>query len=123
MAREAFMTPITAPGAPLAKVLAAPAAAPAETPDAAAVPPERQAALRKAAQDFEASFLAEMLKAAGFGKPRESFGGGPGEEAFAGLLAREQAARLAAHGGIGLAEHVFRELLAREAARGTPGDA
>ena len=34
------------------------------------------ARLRETAKALEASFLAEMLKSAGFGTPRESFGGG-----------------------------------------------
>ncbi|RMF39642.1 MAG: flagellar biosynthesis protein FlgJ [Alphaproteobacteria bacterium] len=79
-----------------------------------AVSPERRAALEQAARDFEASFLAEMLKAAGLGKPRESFGGGAGEDAFASLLVREQARLMAEAGGIGLAEHILNALIARE---------
>ena len=35
-------------------------------------------AIWKVAQDLEATFLAEMLKSAGFGAARESFGGGVG---------------------------------------------
>lgn len=101
------MTPLTPPGPAPAE--------PRPGPD-----PARLAALHKAAQAFEASFLAEMLKAAGFGRPIEGLGGGgAGEEAFASLLVREQAERMAAAGGIGLAETVFRALVAREA----PGDA
>lgn len=90
---------------------------PPAPPDPATRPgpdPDRRAALAQAARDFEAGFLAEMLKHAGFGKPRALFGGGAGEEAFASLLVREEARRLADAGGIGLAEHVFRALLARE---------
>ncbi|QDL94769.1 flagellar biosynthesis protein FlgJ (plasmid) [Paroceanicella profunda] len=73
----------------------------------------RTARLRQAAQELEASFLAEMLKAAGFGKAREGFGGGAGEDAFASLLVREQAGMLAARGGVGLAEHIYHALVAR----------
>lgn len=76
----------------------------------------RPAELREVAQGFEASFLAEMLKAAGLAKPRASFGGGAGEEAFASLLAGQYAERLAARGGIGIAEQVFRALIRREEA-------
>jgi peptidoglycan hydrolase FlgJ len=92
---------------------------PAMTPD-----PARLAALRGAAVAFEASFLAEMLKAAGFGRPIEGLGGGgAGEEAFASLLVREQATRMAEAGGIGLAESVFRALVAREGALAGLSDA
>ncbi len=79
-----------------------------------ALPPAREAALRQAAQAFEASFLAEMLKTAGLNRPRASMGGGAGEEAFASLLVGAQAEALAKRGGIGLAEPVYRSLLARE---------
>jgi Rod binding domain-containing protein len=70
--------------------------------------------LRAAARDLEATFLAEMLRAAGFGKPQESFGGGAGEEQFASLLVTEHARALAAKGGLGLSEHIFRALVERE---------
>jgi hypothetical protein len=75
---------------------------------------DRISRLRDAAQSLEASFLAEMLKAAGFGKPLGAFGGGTGEEQFSSLLVQEQARVLAAAGGIGLSEHIFRSLLERE---------
>jgi len=68
-------------------------------------------ALRKAAVDLEASFLAEMLKSAGFGKSRDSFGGGAGEDQFGSLLVRAQAEKMAQAGGIGLAESLYQALL------------
>ena len=74
-------------------------------------PPQRtEDRLRTAAEKLEASFLAEMLKAAGVGKPLESFGGGPGEEQFASFLREAQATELAASGGLGLAEAIFESL-------------
>lgn len=76
------------------------------------------ARLRKAAEALEATFLAQMLSQAGLGAARESMGGGAGEEAFAGLLASEQAKLMAARGGIGLAETIFEALKARG---GEPG--
>jgi hypothetical protein len=48
--------------------------------------PTRDEQLLTAAQNLEASFLAEMLKSAGVGTPRETFGGGAGEEHFASFL-------------------------------------
>ncbi len=69
------------------------------------------AALRAAAIDLEAAFLAEMLKSAGFGKARDSFGGGAGEEQFSSLMVRAQAEQMARAGGIGLAESLFHALL------------
>lgn len=68
------------------------------------------AALTEKAQDLEAAFLAEMLRAAGVGKPLESFGGGAGEEAFSSFMTREYADGIARMGGIGLAESIVRAL-------------
>lgn len=76
--------------------------------------PRDDAALRRAAEAFEAGFLAEMLSFAGLGKTPEGFGGGHGEDAFASLLVREQARLMVKAGGIGIAETVFRALAARE---------
>ncbi|MGL5008441.1 MAG: rod-binding protein [Paracoccaceae bacterium] len=75
--------------------------------------PNRTAALREKAMELEATFLAEMLAHAGFGKTREGFGGGIGEDQFGSFLRNEQAKALAAKGGIGLAEHFFRSMAAR----------
>ena len=65
------------------------------------------AELKDAAIRLEASFLAEVLKSAGMGMPRDAFGGGHGEEQFASLLVQEQADLIARAGGIGLAESIF----------------
>lgn len=72
-----------------------------------------EAKLRKAAVQLEASFLAEMLKSAGVGTPRSSFGGGAGEEQFSSFLRQAQAEEMAKRGGIGLAESIFEALKAR----------
>ena len=72
-------------------------------------------ALRAAAEEMEAQFLAEMLKSAGLGETRESFGGGIGEEQFASFLRREQAEEMTRSGGIGLAESIFNALKRRAA--------
>ncbi|MCG6903783.1 MAG: rod-binding protein [Rhodobacter sp.] len=84
----------------------APRATPA--PDA---PPDTR--LWKAAQDLEATFLAEMLKSAGFGAPRESFGGGTGEDQFGSFLRQAQAKEMVKAGGIGLAQSLFEALKER----------
>ncbi len=84
------------------------------TPSGATLVPQaadkQDAVLRKAAIDLEASFLSEMLKAAGLGKSPEAFGGGAGEEQFASLLVNEQAHAIAEAGGIGLAESIYNSL-------------
>lgn len=67
----------------------------------------RDAQLREAAQKLEATFLAEMLKSAGLGSSRSSFGGGIGEDQFSSFLRDAQAMEMAQSGGIGLAESLF----------------
>ncbi|SNR49935.1 rod-binding protein [Puniceibacterium sediminis] len=74
----------------------------------------RDLALREAAKELEAGFLAEMLKAAGLGKTSESFGGGQGEEQFSSFLRQEQARAMVEGGGIGLAESLYHALKERE---------
>ena len=69
--------------------------------------------LRDMAQALEATFLAEMLKSAGFGAARGAFGGGMGEDQFASFLRVEHARALASRGGIGLAESLFHALKER----------
>lgn len=91
------MTPITPAGAIPRTAPAAPQADP----------------LRKAATDFEAVFLQEMFKHAGLGAARGDYGGGVGEEAFAGLLAREWAQKVAEAGGLGLSDRIHQALAAR----------
>ena len=76
-------------------------------------PEESDSGLWKAAQALEANFLAEMLKSAGFGEPRESFGGGAGEDQFASFVRQSQAEQMVKAGGIGLAESLFEALKER----------
>ena len=70
----------------------------------------KEIALRDAANKLEAAFLAEMLKSAGMGESRESFGGGAGEDQFASFLRQAQAEKMVQAGGIGLAESLFEAL-------------
>jgi len=74
----------------------------------------RDHALFDAAKELETSFLSEMLKASGLGKPSGSFGGGIGEEQFASFLVDQHARALVDRGGIGLAESLFNSLKERE---------
>jgi Rod binding domain-containing protein len=67
--------------------------------------------MRETAVELEATFLAEMLKHAGFGEARSAFGGGVGEEQFASFLRQEHAGELARSGGIGLAETIFQAMI------------
>lgn len=98
------MTPITLDSSPLG-------------PSPQPTTEKRDAALFEAAQDLEASFLAEMLKSAGFGKPRDAYGGGVGEEQFGSFLRQEQAKEMVKQGGIGLAESLFEALKERADAK------
>jgi len=77
-------------------------------------PTKRDAALWSAAQQLEVSFLSEMLKSAGLGAPRETFGGGIGEEQFGSFLRNAQAESMVKAGGIGLAESLFEALKSRD---------
>ena len=68
--------------------------------------------LQKTAQEFEASFLSQMLKPmfANLGA-EEPFGGGTGEDMWRSLQVDEYGKVIAQKGGIGLADNVFREML------------
>ncbi len=68
----------------------------------------------EAAQKLEATFLAEMLKSAGLGKPRDTYGGGTGEDQFSSFLLQEQAMQMVKAGGIGLTETLFEALKDRK---------
>nr|WP_322868169.1 rod-binding protein [Aquicoccus sp. G2-2]MEA1115027.1 rod-binding protein [Aquicoccus sp. G2-2] len=73
----------------------------------------QDAKLRAAAEKLEATFLAEMLKSAGVGQARESFGGGAGEGQFASFLRDAQAEAMVKAGGIGLADKLYQALKER----------
>ncbi len=87
--------------------------APVSSPANPLQPEKRDKALFQAAKDLEASFLAEMLKSAGFGKPRKANGGGIGEDQFGSFLRQEQAKDMVKKGGIGLAESLYEALKER----------
>lgn len=75
------------------------------------VSPKPPDPLMKAARALEGAFLSEMLKSAGFGKARDAFGGGAGEDQFASMLRDTQAKGLAEAGGIGLAEAIYQAMV------------
>jgi Rod binding domain-containing protein len=82
---------------------------------AAAKPATHDAELLATARAFESVFIAQMLAHTGFGKAL-STESGFGGEAFSSLLVEEYANRLIEKGGFGLAEKVYEQLRAREAA-------
>lgn len=73
--------------------------------------------LRELAMKLESQFIAEMLKSAGVGQPRDSFGGGAGEAQFAPFLTQEYADATVKAGGLGLSEAIFEALVAKETRR------
>ncbi len=77
-------------------------------------PRRSDAALKQAAQELEATFLAEMLKSAGLGKQGAGAFGGVGEDQFASFLVQAHADQMVKSGGIGLAEAIFKALQERQ---------
>lgn len=66
----------------------------------------------KAAEDFEAVYISEMLKPMfETVEVDDMFGGGKGEEIFRGILTQEMGKSIAKQGGFGLADQVKAELL------------
>jgi Rod binding domain-containing protein len=67
----------------------------------------------EAAQAFEATMLGEMLKPmfATVNSATGLFGGGDGEATWRPMLVEEMGKHIAAHGGIGIAAHVLRQML------------
>jgi peptidoglycan hydrolase FlgJ len=74
---------------------------------------------RAAAEDFEAVFLNSMFNNMFTGIDGEGpFGGGAGVGVWRSFLTEEYAKSFAKKGGIGLADHVHRTLLAQQEVRG-----
>ncbi len=71
------------------------------------------AKIEQAAQDFEAVFLAEMMKPMfkEINKPDPLFGGGHGEQVFNDMMVQEYGKIMAEQGGVGLADYVKAELI------------
>ena len=83
------------------------------TSSTSAVAETTQIKLRKAAEDFTAVALNELLKPMfdttdTAGGP---FGGGPAEEQFKPMMISEIAKQIARSGGLGLAEPVYQQML------------
>lgn len=68
--------------------------------------------LRRTAQDFEASFLAQMLKPMFETLSTDGlFGGGQAEETWRGFQVEAMAKQIARAGGVGLADQVLAEMI------------
>jgi peptidoglycan hydrolase FlgJ len=80
----------------------------AKTPAAFTAPP----AIRKAAQEFEAMFVSEMLGHMFEGVGTDPmFGGGKGEEIFRSLLVNEYGRKVAEGPGIGISGQIQRMMI------------
>ena len=67
---------------------------------------------RKAAEEFEAVFISEMLKPMFESLPTEGpFGGGPSEGIWRSLLVTEMGKEISRRGGFGIADNVQAEML------------
>lgn len=69
--------------------------------------------LRELAEKFETAFLSEMLRHAGLGEMSEGLNGGAGEARFSGFLIEAYAQEISKTGQFGLADQIYRDLVAR----------
>ena len=97
-----------------APVLAALSAASAVQETAQALAPAAQKKIKDAAQAFESIFLTNMFEEmfAGIQEQEGPLGAGEAQSAWRSMLVEEYANTVARNGGIGVAEHVQRELIA-----------
>lgn len=73
---------------------------------------DREAALRKVAEEFEAMALSELFKPLFEGLETEGLGGGgEGERMFRPMLVDSYARGATANGGVGISDAVYRELI------------
>ncbi len=98
---------------------------PSIIPAANGAPPADPTAAKlwKAAQDFEAMALNQLLSPmfATVDNAHGAFGGGNGEETWKPMMVQEMARNMARHGGIGLAVPVYNQMLRmQEAGQKTP---
>jgi flagellar protein FlgJ len=72
----------------------------------------RQAEMRRAAEEFEAIFLAQMMAPMFEGLDTDGLGGGGmGEEIFRPMLIERYAEALSQAGGVGIADSIVREIM------------
>ncbi len=100
------MTKVSLPSLPL------PVTAPPSRPAVPADP----AKLMKAAQDFEAMAIGQLLEPMfdTVDTAHGLFGGGAGEEAWKPMLVQEFAKQIEAHGGLGLAKPVYDAMVRKQ---------
>jgi flagellar protein FlgJ len=99
---------------------AAPALAPGLTPSLPGDKPKTASAADKArstSQDFEAMFLNSMLQPMFNGVGEGPFSGGQGASVWRSFLTDEYAKMISKNGGVGIADQVYRSLLAQQEIR------
>jgi peptidoglycan hydrolase FlgJ len=70
---------------------------------------------RQAAQEFEAFFLSQFLNSMTAGlETDETFGGGEAEKMFKSMLNDEYSKSMSRQNGVGIADAVYREILAMQ---------
>ena len=90
---------------------------PAPALRATGVAPAVAAKARAAAQDFEAVFLNSVFGQMFAGVSEGPFGGGEAAKTWRSFLTDEYAKNFAKAGGVGIADTVYRELIAQQEAR------
>ena len=78
------------------------------------------ARMKKTAQDFEAGFLAQMLRPMFEGLSTEApFGGGHAEETWRGFMIDEMGKQISRAGGVGLADQVMAAMIRMQSGQST----
>jgi Rod binding domain-containing protein len=81
------------------------------------IPPAVAAKARASAQDFEAVFLTSMIGQMFSGVNEGPFSGGQAAQTWKTFLTDEYAKTFAKAGGVGIADAVYKELIAQQEAR------
>ena len=81
------------------------------------VSPQAQAKAKATATDFEAMFLNSMLQPMFNGVNEGPFSGGQGASVWRSFLTDEYSKIIVKNGGVGIADHVYRSLLAQQEVR------
>jgi Rod binding domain-containing protein len=90
----------------------------AAPPTVAVLANQNASKVERAAQEFEAVFLSQMLEHMFQGVRTDGpFGGGKSEEMFRSFMLQEYGKVMAASGGVGLADMVKREMLRAQEGR------
>lgn len=72
----------------------------------------REISAKKAADEFEAIFISQMLKGMSVGvKTDGPFGGGQSEDIYRDLMNEELGKSMTGQGGIGMSDSIYREIL------------